>query len=442
MPQVGGSHSRWRQAKHRYSLGDEMTEIARPGRFVAIAACAVLSLSAHAASAADPVKLGFSMSLTGAVANTGRVALAAQKLWESDINAQGGLLGRPAELVYYDDQSLPANVPGIYTKLLDVDKVDLVVGPYSTVQTAPALATVMEHGKVFIGLSAVNINSQFHYAKYFSMTNGGPRPNEVFSDGFLAVAMRQNPKPETIALVGADNEFAQNVRDAARKNATAVGLKIVYDKAYPPSTVDYSPIVRAVQATNPDIVYLASYPQDSVGLVRAINEIGYKPKMIGGATVGLNNVSNKMQLGPLLNGIVGYENWLPVPTLSFPGVMALLARYQAQAKNEGLDPLGYGMVPTAYAQVQTLGEAVAATGSLDQDKLAQYLHSHPVHTVWGDITFGPDGEWNEGRVLVVQYHGITGKTIDQFTDPAKVTVLDPAKFKSGELIYPYANALR
>ncbi len=411
-------------------------------RVAALTIGVAASLLARDAGAADPIKLGFSMSLTGAVANTGRVALAAQKLWESDINAKGGLLGRPVQLVYYDDQSSPANVPGIYTKLLDIDKVDLVVGPYSTVQTAPAMATVMEHGKVMVGLSAININSQFHYPKYFSMTNAGPRPNEVFSEGFLAVALRQNPKPQTIALLGADNEFSQNVLDAARKNATKAGLKIVYDKSYPPSTVDYSPIVRAVQAADPDIVYLASYPQDSVGLLRAVNEIGYEPKMLGGATVGLNNVSNKMQLGPLLNGVVGYENWIPVPTLMFPGVKDVLDRYQAEAKTEGLDPLGYGMVPTAYAEVQLLGEAVAATGSLDPDKIAAYLHGNTVHTVWGDISFGSDGEWNEGRVLVVQYHGITGKTIDQFTDPAKMTVLDPAKFKSGELIYPYANALQ
>jgi len=130
---------------------------------------------------------------------------------------------------------------GPITKLLDVDKVDLVVGPYSTVQTAPAMATVIEHGKVIIGLSAININGQFHYPKYFAMTNAGPRPNDVFSEGFLAVAMKQTPKPQTIALLGADNEFSQNVLAAARKNAAGAGLKIVYDKSYPPSTVDYSP---------------------------------------------------------------------------------------------------------------------------------------------------------------------------------------------------------
>src|ERR1700756_5487560 len=137
--------------------------------------------SAGDASAADPIKLGFSMSLTGSVANTGRVALAAQKLWESDINAKGGLLGRPVQLHYYDDQSSPANVPGIYTKLLDVDKVDLVVSPYSTVMTAPAMPVVMQHGKVIVSVVALNINEQFHYPKYFAMIQTGKDPTRVFS---------------------------------------------------------------------------------------------------------------------------------------------------------------------------------------------------------------------------------------------------------------------
>src|SRR5580704_6788363 len=172
-------------------------------RFAFALACLVLAGAAPARSA-EPVKIGFSMSLTGSLANTGRVALAAMKLWEGDVNAKGGLLGRPVELVSYDDQSSPSNVPAIYTKLLDIDKVDLVVGPYSTAQTAPAMATVMEHGKVFIGLSAININSHFHYPKYFSMTNSGPDPNASFSKGFIAVAMRQSPRPETIGFVGAD----------------------------------------------------------------------------------------------------------------------------------------------------------------------------------------------------------------------------------------------
>ena len=406
------------------------------------AAVALMFLAASSACATEPVKIGFSMSLTGGVANTGRVALAAMKLWEEDINAAGGLLGRPVQLVYYDDQSAPANVPAIYTKLLDVDHVDLIVGPYGTTQTAPAIPTAMEHGMVFIGLSALNINAQFHYRKYFSMTNTGSDSNAIFFKGFVSVAMQQQPKPKTIAFAGADIEFSQSVLSPARLIAKEAGLDIVYDEAYPPTTADFAPIVRALQAVNPDLVYLASYPQDSAGLVRAINEVGFRPKMVGGATVGLNNVSIKMQLGPLLNGIVGYENWLPTGTMNFPGVQHLLERYQAEAKSQGIDPLGWGMVPGAYAEVQIMGEAVQAVQSLDQDKVAEWLHSHTIPTVWGDITFGQDGEWTEGRVPIVQYRGITGKTLDQFTDMAHEPIIDPPRYKTGDLIYPFAKALQ
>jgi branched-chain amino acid transport system substrate-binding protein len=408
--------------------------------------CLVLSsllgatLPAMQARAADAIKIGFSEPLTGGLANTGRVMLAAVKIWAADINAKGGLLGRPVQLVYYDDQSQGSNIPAIYTKLLDVDKVDLVITPYSTALTAPALPVIMEHKKAVVTVSALNVNSEFHYARYFAMTNTGPNPDAIFSDGFIRVAMRQNPRPKTIALAYADLEFSKNAVAGAHANIKKAGLKIVYDRSYPPSTVDFAPIVHAVQAANPDIFFISSYPPDSVGLVRAVNEIGFKPKMFGGATTGLNNVSNKLQLGPLLNGVVGYENWLPAPALMFPGVADLLRKYQVVAKAQGLDPLGYGAVPSAYAQVQALGEAVAGTNSLDPAKIADYLHSHTVHTVWGNIRFGADGEWADPRFLVVQYQHITANTLDQFSDPAKVAVLDPPEFKSGALIYPYADA--
>jgi branched-chain amino acid transport system substrate-binding protein len=406
--------------------------------------CLVAALVAGlpAAIAAAPIRIGFSMALTGEGASNGKVALIAMNIWKDDINAKGGLLGRPVELVYYDDQTNPANVPAIYTKLLDVDKVDLVVGPYSTVMTAPAMPVVMAHNMVIVSLTSLNVNEQFHYPRYFAMIQTGPHPTLVFSHGYFAAAMAQTPKPRTVAIAASDQEFAKNAADGARANAKAAGLDIVYDKSYPPATTDLSPIVRAVQALNPDIFFVASYPRDSVGIVRAVSEIGFKPKMFGGAMVGLNNVSIKMQLGPLLNGIVGYENWLPQPTLMFPGVMEMLKKYQAKAKAAGTDPLGYNTATAAYAYIQLLGEAVAGAKTLDQDKLAAYMHSHTFETVLGPVRYGPDGEWAESRFLTVQYHDITGKTLDQFSDPAKVAIIDPPQYKTANLIYPYVDALK
>jgi len=109
--------------------------------------------------------------------------------------------------------------------------------------------------------------------------------------------MAQNPKPTTLALTGADAEFPHNALEGARVLAKAAGLKIVYDRSYPPTTNDYTPIVRGIQAANPDLVFVASYPPDTVGIIRAASEIGLKAKLFGGGMVGLQSTAIKTQLG-------------------------------------------------------------------------------------------------------------------------------------------------
>jgi branched-chain amino acid transport system substrate-binding protein len=405
----------------------------------AAAVAAVLGLTPQPAAAQD-IKIGFSMAMTGGLGPNGKSALLAQKIWEEDVNAKGGLLGRPVKLIYYDDQSNPSTVPGIYTKLLDVDKVDLVVGGYATAMLAPAMPIMIQRKKLFIGLLGLAVNSEFNYPNYFVMIPSGPDPKPAFTEGFFQVAMAQNPKPTTVAIVAADQEFSRNASDGARQNAKKFGLKVVYDKRYPPSTTDYAPIVRAIQATNPDIVVVCSYPPDSVGIVRAVNEIGFKPKMIGGGMVGPQNTSMKAALGPLLNGFTTYDFWLPVPKMNFPGVADLMKKYQARAAAEGVDPLGYYMAPQAYAQMQVLGQAVAATKTLDNQKLADYIRANTFKTVLGDIKFGKGGEWAQSRVLQVQFRNVKGNGVDQFKGVDTQVVISPPEYASGTLIYPYEKA--
>src|SRR5246127_256845 len=396
--------------------------------------------SAGDASAADPIKLGFSMSLTGSVANTGRVALAAQKLWESDINAKGGLLGRPVQLVYYDDQSNPANVPGIYTKLLDIDKVDLVVSGYATNMVAPAMPVVMQKGKTFISLFALDANSEFHYPKYFSMLPTGPDTKASFTEGFFQVAMQQNPKPATLALASEDAEFARNACTGARENAKRFGVNIVYDKSFPPGTTDFSPIIRALQAANADLVIVCSYPLSSVGIVQSANELNFTPKMFGGAMVGLQATVFKDRLKSKMNGIVNYETWVPSEKLMAPAA-AFFKTYQERAKAEGVDPLGYYLGGWGYAYFQVLGQAIEGAGSINDDKLADYLRSHEFKTIMGDVKFGQNGEWTKSGMLQVQYHGITdAANLETWRGMSYQTVLTPVDQKTGEVIYPYAKA--
>ena len=409
--------------------------------FVATAALAAFGVPAGAqAPSGQPITIGFGMALTGPLAANGKQALLGAKIWEETINKKGGLLGRPVKLVYYDDQSNPSTVPGIYTKLLDVDKVDLVTGPYATAMIAPAMPVVMQKGKVFIGLFGLAVNSEFNYPKYFAMIPSGPETKPSFTKGFFDVAAQQNPKPQTVALVAADQEFSRNACEGARENAKAVGMRVVYDKTYPPTTTDFSPIVRAIQATNPDIVSVCSYPLDSVGMVKAVNEIGFKPKMIGGAMVGLQATVFKTQLGPLLNGWVNYETWVPSEKMLTPEVKEFLATYQSRAAAEGVDPLGYYLGTWGYAYMELLGNAITGAKSINDDQVANYLRSNPVKTIMGDIKFGKGGEWAESRMLQVQYHGIKGNTVDQFKGMDTQTVLTPADLKTGNIIYPYEKA--
>ena len=409
--------------------------------FVATAALAAFGVPAGAqAPSGQPITIGFGMALTGPLAANGKQALLGAKIWEETINKKGGLLGRPVKLIYYDDQSNPSTVPGIYTKLLDVDKVDLVTGPYATAMIAPAMPVVMQKGKVFIGLFGLAVNSEFNYPKYFAMIPSGPETKPSFTKGFFDVAAQQNPKPQTVALVAADQEFSRNACEGARENAKAVGMRVVYDKTYPPTTTDFSPIVRAIQATNPDIVSVCSYPLDSVGMVKAVNEIGFKPKMIGGAMVGLQATVFKTQLGPLLNGWVNYETWVPSEKMLTPEVKEFLATYQSRAAAEGVDPLGYYLCTWGYSYMELLGNAIAGAKSINDDQVANYLRSNPVKTIMGDIKFGKGGEWAESRMLQVQYHDIKGNTVDQFKGMDTQTVLTPADLKTGNIIYPYEKA--
>jgi branched-chain amino acid transport system substrate-binding protein len=406
------------------------------------AVLAALSLGSACAQAAsgEPIQIGFGMALTGPLAPNGKMSLVAMKIWEEDVNARGGLLGRPVKLIYYDDQSNPGTVPGIYTKLLDVDRVDFAVSPYASTQIAPAMPIMMQRQRLYLSLFGTGINDEVKYDRYFSMLPTGPTPKPAFTTGFFKVALKQDPKPQTIALAAADAEFGRNACEGARENAKNAGLKIVYDKNYPPNTTDFAPIVRAVQAAASDLFIICSYPLDTVGMVNAMSEIGFKPKMWGGAMVGLQATVFKTRLGPLLNGIVNYETWIPSPTMQFPGSMELLRKYQDRAAAEGVDPLGYYMPVWAYAYLQVLGDAIAGTQSLNDEKLAEYMRTATFKTVVGDVKFGVKGEWAQERMLLIQFQNIKGNSIDDFRDLSTEVILYPPQYKSGNLIYPYEKA--
>jgi branched-chain amino acid transport system substrate-binding protein len=392
-------------------------------------------------TALPAVRIGYCLSLTGPVADNSRSAQLAHDIWREDINRAGGMLGRPVELVCYDDHADALQVPGIYKRLMDEDSVDLVIGGYGTNAVLPAMPLIIERQRFFVGLMGLGVNNALAYPNYFAMIPTGPDPNAALTEGFFALAAQQKPRPATVALVSADAEFSRNPILGAKANAKKYGFGIVHESTYPLTTKDFTPVIDAVAESNCDLLFLCSYLADSIGLVRTIHTHPFRPKMVGGAMIGPQNTAVKTTLGPMLNGFVNYEYWQPVPKMRFPGVQQLLNTYQARAADAGVDLLGHYMAPLAYAQLQVVAQAVEAAGGFDDARLAAYARSTIFDTVMGAVKFGVNGEWAEPRVLQVQFQGITGHGVDQFQTGSRQIAVSPPDFASGELRFPYAEAL-
>jgi branched-chain amino acid transport system substrate-binding protein len=401
----------------------------------ALAAASALPVRTARAQS-NVVKIGMSMPQTGSLGAGGQAALLALRMWVEDVNKRGGLLGRKVEFTAYDDQTNPANTPGIYTKLLDVDKVDLLIAPYGTVPTAPIMPLVKQRGLLLMGNFSFQVNRTVRHDMWFN--NSPWNDAHSWTNGFFTASAPY--KPKTIAFLAADQEFAQNLANGARQIANATELKTVYNQNYPPTTTDFSSLVRGIRAAKPDLVFVMSYPNDSVAIVRAVNEIGVGPsvKMFGGGMVGLQFTPIMASLGSLLNGITNYNSY--VPGVKYPGIEEFLKRYAEQAKAAKVDPLGFYLPPFNYAIGQILEQAVGAVKSLNQKALADWLHKNEAKTIVGPIRWDQNGEWANPRVLMAQFRGVKDKDVDQFRQPGKQVVLYPENVKTGSVVVPFEKA--
>jgi branched-chain amino acid transport system substrate-binding protein len=205
---------------------------------------------------------------------------------------------------------------------------------------------VKQRDLLLIGNFALDVNAQIRHDKYF---NNQPWASARDSAApFLGLCKKVGAK--TIAILAADAEFAQNLAGGVRAGLKEAGLDSVYDQNYPPNTVEFSSMVRAIRARNPDVVFVASYPSDSTAIIRSVNEIGIgnSVKLFGGGMVGLQYASIMESLGSALNGVVNYNTWAPEKTMDFPGIKDFLVRYQAKAKQANVDPLGFYLPPFDY----------------------------------------------------------------------------------------------
>jgi branched-chain amino acid transport system substrate-binding protein len=413
-------------------------------RFATLAGAASAGVAAPAIWAsgraqARPVRIGCSLSLTGPLSGGVKAGLIGYEFWRDDVNAAGGILGRPVELIVYDDQSTSAPVPGIYAKLVDVDNVDVLFSPYGANLTAAIMPFVKQRDRFIIGIYGVSNNDEVQHDKFFQVAPWGPKASTDFCRGFFDVAKRNGLK--RLAIIAADAEFPKAAAAGGAKIIQEYGMELVLDQSYPPSMTDFSAILRNLKAVAPDAVFVCSYPPDSTAFVRGVSEIGLNPsvKLIGGAMVGPQYAPVLENLGSALNGFVNFHLYVPEPTLQFPGIRDFLARYEPVAKQRGTDQLGHYIPPFFYAAGQLVAAAAEGAGSVDQRKMAQWLHAHPVETIVGRIQFDRAGDWIERRVLIVQFRRLTNRNLEQFRSAGKQVVIDPPSLKSGDFV-PFASS--
>jgi len=405
-----------------------------------LATAAAASLPTLAARAdSKPLRIGFSIAQSGGLAAGGKAGLLAIEIWRDEVNAKGGVLGRQVELVAYDDQSNAASAPALYSKLIDIDHVDILLSPYGTNVAGPTLPIAKERGRLLIGMFVIGLNAKANYDRYFSMGPWGPDPQLTYR-AFFDLAHQNGLKK--LAILAADAEFQQSAAEGGRRSAKELGIEIAFDQRYPANTTDFSGLLQSLQAVEPDIVYVCSYPTESAAIVRGIDEVGLPSsvQLFGGGMVGIQNASLLESLGKQLNGIVNYDTFSIDPKQMHPGGQEFLDAYAKKAAAAKVDPLGHFLPPYWYSTGQVIQAAVEATGGTDDKTLAAWLHANEIQTILGPIRFGANGEWAENRVLMDQYRDVAPHDVEQFRKPGKVVVVAPEKYRTGDLIKPFDKA--
>jgi branched-chain amino acid transport system substrate-binding protein len=344
------------------------------------------------ADAQGPIRIGASLSLTGTYAKLGKNQHEGYQLCIKDLNAKGGILGRKAELVVYDDQSMPATAVRLYEKLITEDKVDAVMGPYSSPVTEASANVTEKYKKVMVAPLAATTSIFKKNRKYIFMVIS---PAEVYLEGLVDMAAKRGLK--TIAVVNEDTLFSKAAASGAVELAKKKGLQVVFTEAYPKGNTDFSALLTKIKAANPDVLAAATYFDDAVALTRQMKELNVSPKMYG-VTVGGDLPEFYDTLKQNAEYIYGATQW--EHTLPYPGNQEFFDTYKKDFNHEPSYHSAAG-----YAGCVIYAEAVKRAGSLDADKVREQLLKLEMKTLFGEYKVDADGFQTAHKMVTFQWQG-------------------------------------
>ena len=364
----------------------------------AVAAVGLFAAAPAPAEAQAPIKIGASLSLTGTYGKIGAYQKEGYEVCADDLNAKGGLLGRKVEFVVYDDQSMPATGVRLYEKLITEDKVDAVMGPYSSPITEAVANVTEKYQKVMVTPLAATTSIFKKGRKYVFMVIS---PAEVYLEGLIDMAAKRGLK--TVAIVNEDTLFAKTAADGAVELAKRKGLQVVLREAYPKGNTDFSALLTKIKSLNPDVVAGSTYFDDAVAIIRQMRELDVNPKMLG-VTVGGDLPEFYEVLKKNAEFVYGATQW--DESLPYPGAKEFAAAFKRKFKH---DPSYHAAA--GYAGCLIYAEGVRRAKTLDADKVRTELLALKMRTAFGDYAVDQDGfqtahkmvtlQWQDGKILIV-----------------------------------------
>jgi branched-chain amino acid transport system substrate-binding protein len=353
-------------------------------------ALALAAGSVVPATAQGPIRIGASLSLTGTYAKLGKNQHEGYQLCEKDLNAKGGLLGRKIQFVVYDDQSMPATAVRLYEKLITEDKVDAIMGPYSSPVTEAAVNVTEKYKKVMVAPLAATTSIFKKGRKYIFMVIS---PAEVYLEGLIDMAARRGLK--TVAVVNEDTLFSKAAASGAVELAKKKGMQVVFQEAYPKGNTDFSALLTKLKATNADVLAAATYFDDAVALTRQMKELNVNPKMYG-VTVGGDLPEFYDTLKQNAEYIYGATQW--EHTLPYPGNQEWFDTYKKEFSHEPSYHSAAG-----YAGCLIYAEAAKRANSLDADRVREQLLKLEMRTIFGDYKVDADGFQVAHKMVTFQW---------------------------------------
>jgi branched-chain amino acid transport system substrate-binding protein len=370
-----------------------------------LGACGSRPSEQAASDTSTPIVIGISLPLTGDFSQPGNEAKRGYEVWASQINAAGGLLGRQVQLKIVDDASNQDTVVTDYTKLITQDKVDLILGTFSSLLNYPASAVAEKNGMVFVEPAggAPKMFERGFKNLFFAQPATAPHQADVFVDWIKSLPADQ--KPKTAAYPTQDDPFAAPVIESMQKQLEAVGVQTVYSSTYPADNTNFQSIASQMVSKKPDLIAQGAVFEDGVGLVRSLKQLDYSPKIMFQTSAPSNagQYSDGVGVGNT-EGIFYTVSWHQ--DAKTPKNPEFVAGYKAAYANA--DPAEDAA--DAYAAAEVLAAGVTAVGSLDQPKLRDWLHANTVTTILGPLSWEATGEpkgkfllaqWQDGKAQVV-----------------------------------------